>query len=252
MESSSCGDLAGAAAVTLGLILRDEVAVSDAASSAPAAGDATTRASSPNSTNPSEEPPEAIPVLPEPPREPTRPREASPGPSSGRLVLRLPLLGVDVGPLPRVRATLGLAVGVRFEPLELTLGARMGTAQTIRVQGSPVYGAKLSRATLELRGCREFRLSRLGIAPCLLLALDRVGARGVGDQVLSQTRYAFAAAVGLGALARFRLSDSWALVASLGGQLEASRVRVLVDGLGEVTQLSPLAFSGSGGIEWSP
>jgi hypothetical protein len=95
------------------------------------------------------------------------------------------------------------------------------------------------------------RWQRFAAGPCLLAVLDRVTARGVGDQVSSHTRHAAVFAAGAGAIARWQSRPSFALILLLGAQLQLSRPRIVLDGLGEVDQLAPLAFSASTGLEWS-
>jgi hypothetical protein len=141
---------------------------------------------------------------------------------------------------------------VRFDAFEATVGARLGSSQTIWKGGTPTYGAKVGRATGELRGCYAFSSKHFRVAPCLLLAVDRLTAQGVGEQTVSETSHAAAFAAGVGAVGSLLLGNSWAIVVHVGGQTELSRSRIVIEGLGQVTQLSPFAFAASAGVEWSP
>jgi hypothetical protein len=166
--------------------------------------------------------------------------------------LRAPLVGVDVGPLPEQTLTFGAAAGWRFEAFEATLGARRGSSQTIWIDGMPGYGAEVARTTAELRACYAFRSNAFRAGPCLLMAVDWLTVSGLGDQVRSKTSHAPAFAAGAGAVGSIFLGDSWALIALVGVQTQLSRARVVVGGLGDVTQLSQFAFSASTAVEWSP
>lgn len=253
IEAVSCSDLAGAAAVALALLVRDEAATRNSSTSGVSANEqatATEPPAKPASSEPAAERDATKPsaATPEPPR------EAPPNTSAERttrFLLRAPLIGLDVGPLPRPSPNLGLAAGVRFDAFELTLGARIALAQTTWVNGVPDYGAELRRVATELRGCYAFRSAELALAPCVLVALDPITASGVGAEVSSQTSTTLVPALGVAAMGSVQLAARWALIASLGLQVQTARPRINVEGLGEVTQLSAFAFSASTGIELS-
>jgi hypothetical protein len=261
IESDSCADLAGAAAVALGLLMRSEVESQSKATQENTAPDSgqnaanestqdnatTNKPSAPDNTSPA---PVPVPV-PVPDDKPSDTTDVSDG-GGARLLLRAPLFGVDVGPLPKPSATLGLAAGVRFDAFELTLGARAAFNQTAWADDTIAYGANIGRATAELRGCYGVRSERFEFSPCLLFALDRISARGVGDAVISESQSVAALAAGVGVVGGVRLNPAWALVVLLGGQLELTRARIVADGLSEITQLSAFAFAASTGVEWSP
>jgi hypothetical protein len=52
-------------------------------------------------------------------------------------------------------------------------------------------------------------------------------------------------------MARLQLGASLALVVSGAAQAQATRSRIVVEGLGEVTQIAAVAVTTSGGLEWS-
>jgi hypothetical protein len=56
---------------------------------------------------------------------------------------------------------------------------------------------------------------------------------------------------GAAALGRLELSELFALVASVGLQVEATRAHVVVEGLREVAHLSPVSVTTNLGLEWS-
>jgi hypothetical protein len=266
IESDSCADLAGAAAVALGLLMRSEVESQHKATQENTAPDSgqnaanastqdnatTSKPSAPDNTNPAPAPvPAPVPVPVPDEDKPSDATHVSDG-GGARLLLRAPLFGVDVGPLPKPSATLGLAAGVRFDAFALTLGARAAFNQTAWADDTIAYGANIGRATAELRGCYGVRSERFELSPCLLFALDRISARGVGDAVISESQSVAALAAGVGVVGGIRLNPAWALVVLLGGQLELTRARIVADGLSEITQLAPFAFAASTGVEWSP
>ena len=62
---------------------------------------------------------------------------------------------------------------------------RSGSRRITRPGRSLGYGAHFGRVSGELSGCRGFRLSEFELAPCLLLSLDDVSARGTGVGISS-------------------------------------------------------------------
>lgn len=263
IDSDSCADLAGAAAVALGLLVRDEIREQDAAGSDGQGSDA---AASPDAdavapaTPPEATPEPASPASASEPsdsaRRPAvdRPPEAPPAPPASRTVrflLRAPQVGIDVGPLPHPSPTVGVSAGLSVNALELTLGARLGFAQTLWAHDSPAYGAEVRRAAIELRGCYAVPVGYFSFGPCLFSALEVLSARGVGDEVTSYSESTGVFAVGAAALAKVHFTASFAVIVSVGGQVETTRPQLLVDGLGEIATLAPLAFTTNAGLEWS-
>ncbi|HWA73483.1 MAG TPA: hypothetical protein VG937_14155 [Polyangiaceae bacterium] len=256
IESNSCSDLGGAAAVALGLLVRGQLE--------PSTGGYDDPSSNPN--NSSENPANPAPSAdangerkqPPPPDKPKSDAPVTPVPAGEEdqalhFLLRAPLAGVDIGPLPAPNPTFGLAVGLRGGHLELTLGARLGLSQTVQADDSPPpYGADLSRVTAELRGCYLFGES-FSAGPCVLAALHRLSAAGFGEELTTtRTEQAFGTAAGAGAVAKLQLAGSFSLVVCVGAELQATRERIVVEGLGDITTLSPFAFTMNGGLEFSP
>jgi hypothetical protein len=271
IESDSCSDLAGAAAVAIGLLIRIQLQPPSAeASSAAGENEGTAGAAAgPNEGAPDAEkgamneskaphPSETKGARSAAPRARENDRAEAPRSATNeaaeesypRFLVQAPLVGIDVGPLPEPRPTLGLALGLRFPSWEASLGVHSSRAQTTWASGVPRYGAELARATMSIQACHRWGARRLEGGPCVHVALDRLTARGVGAEVASRTRHAFVFAAGAGALGRWRFSDSVGLIVSIGAQVEASRPRLLVTGLDELEKLAPLALTAKSGMEW--
>ena len=241
IDSDSCSALAGAAAVTLALLLgvgagseappEDEV---------PNAEGGPREAAEPSST----EPGRAV------PREPA-PSAGSSAPRSWALVLRGPLLSADLGPLPRPALGVGLGIGVRHAGWAITLTGQLSRDQTFSVpEPGATFGAELERVSAQLLACRGWRWTRIEVAPCAGLALERVTAQGFGEGVSPQPQRAIWPAPGAGVVAHWFALPSLALFAAVNGFLELSRPRVVVEELGEVRQLGPAAIGTAVGLEW--
>lgn len=260
IESNSCTDLAGAAAITLGLLVRAEAAAREAPAGDPSTAETPSASGAEPGAAPLVEGAPTPKTNPDPnakaenvPARDLEPPAANPASDqrTWRFILRAPLVGLDVGPLPHPSPTLGLAAGVRFEALELTLGARVGLGQTIWVNDTPAFGADVRRHAADVRACYAFHAQRLAVAPCLLATAALLRASGVGSEVSSRTESTGMFSAGAAALGRLELSELFALVASVGLQVEATRAHVVVEGLREVAHLSPVSVTTNLGLEWS-
>jgi hypothetical protein len=111
-------------------------------------------------------------------------------------------------------------------------------------------GAELDRSTGQLALCRGWRGTHFELSPCLGLALELVSARGVGEGVSARTRRAVWPAPGLSAVAHWHILETFALFATVGGHVELSRPRFIIQELGEVERLGPASLGGAFGVEW--
>jgi hypothetical protein len=111
-------------------------------------------------------------------------------------------------------------------------------------------GAELDRMTGQLVICRAWRSGPFELAPCLGLALEHLTARGFGQRVSPESRQAVWPAPSAGAVAEWYPVQFLALFAGLTGYLELSRPRLVIEGLGEIRQLSPVAAGAVIGVEW--
>jgi hypothetical protein len=253
IESASCSDLAGAAAVALALLVRGELEPESTTDNVNTTSDANASASSePGSDGKPDAAPPAQAI-------PEKPRDVSPVPPAAEharsrfVLLRAPLAGVDIGPLPSPNPTLGLAIGIRIDGLELSLGARLGpTQQTAHTEDSLTYGAKFTRFTSELRGCYLFAQNVVKVGPCLLASVHVLSVEGLGREITPYSERAVGFAAGAGASAKLPLSEAFALLVSAGLEIPTTRERVVVNNGGEVAKAGPVAVSFSGGFEWAP
>ena len=279
IESSSCADLAGAAAVALGLLLRQR-AVAEPGTAQPGTTQpgttqpGTTQPGSPTSADagasrPKPETsagPSPNPETSKPETEPGTPPEENegaadwneatpPAPDAAtsrrawKFVVRAPIGTLDVGPLPKPELGLGGALGVRFDSWSVTGAGRIMSAQSWPGPASGA-GAKVGRWQAETAVCRGWTLGRVDLAPCLTLGLARIWARGTGPNVSAQSRHALAAVVGAAGTGHLYVLDNLALFASAGLGFQTARPRLVIRELGEVGHVGPLQLSVSFGPEW--
>jgi hypothetical protein len=272
IDADACADLAGAAAVALGLLLRGgsdglgagELPPVDSASPNPtdpsAARQATDaqNASANGSTNPasSTKNPNAASAAAA-----SHPEEASPTPNdattgddlprSWNVLVRAPVVQLDVGRLPKPSVGLGAGVGFRYGDWRVLVSGRIFFDQTVWSElASPDVGAEVHRAALDLAACRGFRWGAVELEPCLTIGLDHLAARGVGTDIVPQSERSNSLVLGAAGAVRFHAADWLALVATAGVGIETSRPKLTVTSLGEVQQLGPVAFSLALGPEW--
>lgn len=242
IESDTCADLAGAAAVTLALLLgiepRDNERPEDKQpeDKPSAAPPARALANSDPSVDGSDE---------DRPGEPNRRRER------WALVLQAPVLGVDAGPLPRPSPGAGLGIGTQRGSWRVLFTGTLSAPQSVHAPGlDESVGSDLQRLTGRLTACRGWRSGRLELSPCVGAALEYVAARGFGNGVSPQERRAVWPAPGVGVVAYGHASKSLAFFVEAGGYLELARPYLVIDGIGELVQLKPAAAGATVGLEW--
>lgn len=242
IASESCADLAGAAAVSVALLLgvdassiEDRERVRDAP--APSEREPASGVQREDTTEPQ----------PAPPEERTPPEERQ----RWAAVVRAPIGAADVGPLPRPAFGIGFGAGLRYDAWRLLALGRLSLHQTIDdSDASGTFGAELERATAELVGCHGWRSLRFEIAPCVGFALELLNARGFGDGVAAASERAVWPAASAGGVAHWYATESLAFFLGMTGYVELSRPRIVIEGLGELAQLAPVALGGTFGAEW--
>jgi hypothetical protein len=286
IESEACADLAGAAAVTLGLLLQKEPAARREALEAQAGEtrdrDEDTRETDGETARSSDgrrdtrdaegsrdaKPPAATPA--KTPRDAARPPDAAkpnedeekpsdedetPGDGVAserrwRMVLVAPLGTLDLGSLPKPVGGIGAGLGVRYDAWRVAAAVRTLASQTLRADALTGFSARAEVVSAELAACRGFRASRVELAPCAVVTLDWITARGLGPGVSSRAGRSKGLVLGAGAAGHLHLFDWLALVATASVGIQTSRARLVIDGLGEVGRIGPARLSLGVGAEW--
>ncbi|MET0793221.1 MAG: hypothetical protein ABW061_16995 [Polyangiaceae bacterium] len=253
IESKSCGQLASAAAVALGLLMRSGAPLSSDAlggsESANAAGNRDGSSGSSDGERAGDTDSSGA---------PTNVASDSDAASSSALEtrrrwrarLQLPLLALGVGPLPRPSLGLALGGGVSFDEWGFFLQLAKWSQQHLPAEGFPGYGADADRLTAGLVACRAFRRAPFEIAPCVVMSFEHLSASGLGNRVAPRAQAVTWFAPGLGVQARVYLADWLSLTAQLNAQLEASRPQIAIDGVGGIAQTGPAAATVLVGPEW--
>jgi len=276
MESDSCTDLAGAAAVALGLLLRhapDPNESGDATTGGDGASDGATSASGTETTTdpnqrkttdsssargaPSQrtektsqntkniranEHPETSDETPSP--------DSPDGARHLHFLLRAPVVTGALVNLPAASVGIGGGLGLRYDAWRFLAHGRVFAGQTLRAAGEPDAGARVSRVTAELTACRGWRSEHLEFAPCLGATLDRYAAGGAGADVVARSQISTAAAVEAGGTAHLYIVDWAAVVVSANVGIKLSRPRFVVEGLGHVGGVGAAELSAGVGSEW--
>jgi hypothetical protein len=264
IESEKCADLAGAAAITVALLLgvdmstieqgTDVAQAGTSGAGGSGAGTSGAGGSKDNATAGQKEDAQtseqnrATQAKPAPPRKPEPSRESS---SRAAVVLRVPMAAADLGPLPRPALGVGLGTGMRVDSWRFIVAGRVSLKQSIDAPDSNgAFGADLTRMMGELAVCYGFRVDAFEVAPCAGVALEYLKAQGFGDEVSPSSQRAIWPAPSAGGVAHWYALDSLALFVGVNGYVEVSRPRIVVEGLGEVAQLAPAAVGVTFGVEW--
>jgi hypothetical protein len=280
IESTSCADLAGAAAVALGLLLRQrssaeperQPGATEPAAPAVGANDGSTTPKPDTTPGPATKPepataapqpsasaPEAVPPEdtdespPDPVEAPTltpAPEEVPSGPRRWKFVVRAPVGSIDLGPLPKPGFGLGGALGVRWDAWSVMGGARIISAQSW-LRPESAAGADVGRWQVEAALCRGWRTGRLEFGPCLSVGVDRIWARGRGPDVTAQSQHALTLVLGAAGAGRLYVYDNLAIFAAATLGFETTQPRLVIAGLGEVGHVGPVQLSTVFGPEWS-
>jgi hypothetical protein len=243
IASDSCADLAGAAAVTVALMLGVDPSTVETGQTGDVTSDADPNAAKKNTPD-EQKSGQEVPPKP-PPKEPSESRE------KWGAILRAPILSGDFGPLPRPAFGAGLGAGARYGPWRALLSGRISLQQTVNAPNSNgAFGAKLDRWTAELDACHGFRADAFEFSPCVVMALEHLTAKGFGQGISPADGGVLWVAPGVGGTGHLYVLDSLALFASVTGYVELSRPRLVIEGIGEVARLSPFAVGATFGAEW--
>jgi hypothetical protein len=277
IEATSCDDLAGAAAVQLGLLIHSAEAAgepnrasepsytgaptspatgSSGSSGARSAGTAgqTRQDNTPTRSSDREQDSakrENKPDLDrEVEREEKRPSPEADTPRSWHILLQAPLLLLSVGPLPKPSLGAGLALGFEQSGWQWQLQAGSWRRQNLPATELDVYGADVDRVSANVWACRELRYDWLGFSPCLTIGGERLSVRGTGRDIQPTTQTAFGATVGAGAQARIYPATWLSLFLAASAQIELSRPEISIKGIGPVENFAPVALFVAFGLEW--
>lgn len=263
IDSDSCGDLAGAAAVALGLLLQSATQTSStdpSAGTGPGAGSAggsgssetsstpndSTAAAPANSTEP--KPPEA--TAPETPSSTEPKSNAEQHPRRWRMFLQAPELALGLGPLPDPTIGVAFALGFGARPWLFGVGLQAPREQHLTLPGPSGAGADLDYWLAEAWACHGWHSASFELAPCLTFGVERLSASGTGSGVSSLSERATWVSVGAAAHGRWYVSEWFALSATAGGRVEGARPTIRIDGLPESGRLKPAAFTLKAGPVW--
>jgi len=258
IDSDSCSDLAGAAAVAVGLLLQsatqsagDEPSTTSGASSGSEPGAAGSQTPENPDSPRSPKPSDVTASAPAPETQPVATlTDRSARPRSWRVFLQAPQLGFDVGPLPKPSFGLVVAAGFSVQQWRFAASLELPRSQHLGLPGESRAGAELQHWAVESWTCRGWRSGRLELAPCLLIGLDWLRANGVGAGVTGRSARASWLSVGAAALGRWYVADWLALTASAGAKVEGARPTISIDGLSESGRLEPAALTFRAGPVW--
>jgi hypothetical protein len=269
IEGRSCEDLAGATAVALALLLKSSSPLSEDAlagrdanegSSGRDASEGSSGRSSGTTDGPSAAARES--KKEEPPASPLPMQKAEVEQPGGALradrhptrrlygLLRAPLGTFALGPLPEPSIGVTVAAGVSFERLRILVEGSAFRSQRMTAKDDPGTGADVHRIAAGLQGCWAFSGGHFEVAPCLTFSLEHLNGRGSGEHIAPRTGSVTWPAAGIGVQARWRILSWFGLFGAAGGQVEGSRPRLAIDGVGTLGQTWPGSLTVTLGPEW--
>lgn len=250
-HGGSCEDLAGAAAVSLALVVRaaEPLGAAERLVGAPEARDSSSSAE----PRPALENSERISAA-HVGSESNSKRLVAPNPGGHvgprRGILQAPLVTLGVGPFPNPSVGTALAAGLRLQRWYFLGEANAWLQQELKAR-NVAAGARVDRLELGLRTCYAFPLAPFELAPCMKASVVHIWARGTGAYVEAETAESTWIAASAGAQVRLALAQWLTLVATADAQLGMARPRLSVDGLGAVGELAPAAVLINLGSEWN-
>ena len=258
LDATSCENLSGAAAVSLALLMRTEEPLNEANIGGKQAfgttGSTGQQAAPPPieaaARKQPEKKPESTPAESDTPAEPIEQRPLAAVERRWRALAQLPLAVSSIGPLPKPSWGIAFNGGVSFESWRFLLGGTAWRRLGMEREQSPGYGAEIDRLTGTLKACHAFRRSAWEVAPCLLLSVQHISARGTGPDIASRSEQTTWLAVGAGAQGRLYLANWLSLLVGVDAQIETARPVIAIDGVGDLGQLGPAALTVTAGPEW--
>jgi hypothetical protein len=245
VDSDSCADLAGAAAVALGLLLENKRQAEEAQTrpdqqtgagqkSGTASGGATAASDAEKSRQNAE---------PAADQGADSPSESEGGERAFRILAQLPLGTVDFGPLPATSFGLGVGLGVQVEAFRAVAVGRYFTTVNLVAPDYAEAGVDVDRLSAELWTGYGYRAGRFELTPCVTGALDHYTARGVGRFVAPRSARHLALALGAGVMADVHVVDWLSITGTAALRAETSRPRLVLDDFGEVRRVGPAQAS---------
>ncbi|MEO8900387.1 MAG: hypothetical protein ABI488_02140 [Polyangiaceae bacterium] len=269
VDGASCKDLAGAAAVSLAILVSSDEPLSGLDRSDPTTNPTSSAADTPPAVDPpalATTPPRSplAPAPAEPP--PPAPRTGAPPPADSgdqrrrRFLLELPLASLNLGLLREPSVGLGLGLGLALGHWQLLLeGTRWSSQRFTTVHLADEYGAALNHLSADARGCYPVWGGRFELAPCAMVLLHHLSAHGSGPNLQAHTAGGTWVAVGTGMQARFAVAPWLSLLARIDGEIETVRPEVQLQGsadafgtdsIGSLGRVSPAAFTVTIGSQW--
>jgi hypothetical protein len=255
IESDSCSDLAGAAAVAMGLLLQSATQTSATAPS-DAGGLGAGAAGASNGTDTGSTADKSSGAAASTPTS-TAARPSTEPPANGeqharrwRIFLQAPELALGVGPLPAPTIGVAFALGLQVRPWSFGAGLHVPREQRLTLPGMSGAGANLDYWLAEAWVCHGWHSAGFELAPCLTFDVERLRATGTGSGVSPVSERATWVSVGAAAHGRWYVSEWFALSATAGARVEGARPTIRIDGLPDYGRLKAAAFSLKAGPVW--
>lgn len=165
-------------------------------------------------------------------------------------LIQAPLVAVELAALPEPSLGVAAAAGVSFDRWRFLVDGSIWRTQRMTASDDPGISADVGLIAVGGRTCWAALHGRVDVGPCVTLTVEHLRARGGGDHIAPRTAESIWFAAGIGAEARWRLAPWFALDARVGAELETSRPRIAIDGVGTLGQVGPASVTVMLGPEW--
>jgi hypothetical protein len=166
------------------------------------------------------------------------------------VLLQAPLAAFRLGGLPEPSLGLAVAGGASVGRWRFLVEGALWRAQHMTARDEPGAGADVRLITVGPRMCWAAIQGVFDLAPCLTLTVEHVWAEGTGEHIAPRTAETTWLAAGIGVGTRWRMNSWFALAGRASAEIETSRPKITIDGVGQIGRLGPAALTVMLGPEW--
>jgi hypothetical protein len=228
IESTDCRNLDKAAAVVLGLLMRQERRLGRDLSeselnggvvqSTPPANSAIEPSPTNTSTNHDE-------IQPKSPSQDL----SNSGKRPFQIMVLAPTATIDWATLPSTNYGISAALGLVFDRHRLFVTGEIWQSLTMKASENRPFDAEFQRFSSSLWGCRRWRPGPFEIDPCAIISLDTVSANASGNRLTSQDQRAYWVSAGGGLLGFWQFSDILSIFFGSSLQVPTHRPKFIVN-----------------------
>jgi hypothetical protein len=242
IESTDCRNLDKAAAVVLGLLMRQERRLGRDLSENELNGGELQPTAPPNSAigpSTTNTTPKHKEIQPEPRHQDL----SNSGKRPFQIMVLAPTATIDWTTLPSTNYGISAALGLVFERHRLFVTGEIWQSLTIKASENRQFDAEFQRYSSAIWGCRRWRLSSFEIDPCAAISLDTVSANASGNRLTSQDQRAYWMSAGGGMLGFGQFNETLSLFFASSLQIPTHRPKFIVNEYASTEEAHGIPFA---------